>query len=241
VGNPVEEAGETATHLALDGAGAHDKLEVVRAHAGRHVDERIVHRAPETSLVEHPLELLRGRVDSLLDDTLDSLSEAVTSLERGGHRHQHVGELLVEGLQPLAGLVGSEHVRDTRALDETERHEPDLLRDRGVDEGEEEAEAEHDVGVFGGPQREIRPLENAVESLPLPEVSENALCCPEESGESGKATLLALALEHLVFGGGDVRIESPAKPCPAWRSEQERRRDEREQADDTGQDREAPV
>src|SRR5439155_25453729 len=172
VGNPVEEAGETATHLALDGAGAHDKLEVVRAHAGRHVDERIVHRAPDTSPVENPLELLRGRVDSLLDDTLDSLSEAVTSLERGGHRHQHVGELLVEGFQPLAGLVGSEHVRDTRALDETERHEPDLLRDRSLDEGEEEAQAEDEISVFGGPQRESRTLENADDPLPLPTHSE---------------------------------------------------------------------
>ena len=81
VGDHVEEPGERAADLALDGDGGHDELEVLRADAHGHLGQRVVHRAAEAGLGEDALELSMGGVDALVDDALHALAEAVPGLE----------------------------------------------------------------------------------------------------------------------------------------------------------------
>jgi hypothetical protein len=197
VGDHVEEPGQRASDLALNRHGAHDKLEVLRADSRRHVGERVVHRPPEARLVQDALELLGGRVDAFVDDALDALAEAVAGLERGRHRHEHVRQLLVERLQPPARLEREEGIREKRADAEPD-HEPEGRARKGrAQEGEEQAEAEDDVGELGCLEWPVRPLEQRVDLFPLLQVPEDALGGLEEAGEHREALPFALALESL--------------------------------------------
>jgi hypothetical protein len=46
-----------------------------------------------------------GGVDAFVDDALHARAEAVPGLERGRHRHEDVRQLVLEGVQPLLGLL----------------------------------------------------------------------------------------------------------------------------------------
>ena len=76
VGDHVEEPGERAADLALDGHGVDHEREVLRADALGHVGERVVHRLPELGLGEHAPELVGGGLGAFVDDRLNALAEA---------------------------------------------------------------------------------------------------------------------------------------------------------------------
>ncbi len=69
-----------------------------------HVVERVVERPAQAGLRQHPLELLARRLDTLVDDRLQGLLEAVAGLERGGDADQEVGQLVLERGQPAVRL-----------------------------------------------------------------------------------------------------------------------------------------
>src|SRR5919202_174744 len=77
LGDHVEESGEAAADLPLDGHGGDDELEVLRPDPFGHLPERVVHRPAQARLREHALELLRRRALAFVDDVLDALPEAV--------------------------------------------------------------------------------------------------------------------------------------------------------------------
>ena len=203
--------------------------------------EGVVHGPAEAGLREDALELSVGGVDAFVDDALHALAEAVPGLERGCHRHEDVRQLLFEGVQPLLGLLQHDEVGDERAADDGERDCPDRRLEDRRDEARDEGGRQHDVGELGGLQRHVRPLEDLVELLPVPELTEHALGRPEERREERDLAAFALTLDHLALVALDVRREPALEPRALRRGKRECDREEREQPDDPGEHGEAPV
>jgi hypothetical protein len=237
----VEQPSERASDLTLDRHRAHDELEVLRADALGHVHQCVVHRPSQARLVEHALELLGGRVDALVDHALDALAEAVARLQGRGHRHEHVRQLLVERLQSPARLEREERVREEHADAESDHHRHRRVQKSRAQEGEQQPEAEHDVGELGCLERPVRPLEQRVDLLPLLQVPQHALRGLEKAGEQREAPPFALSLECLLPRGGDMRIQSAAQPGSLRRGQREGGGDESEEPHHAGEDGQAPV
>ena len=94
---------------------------------------------PEARLGEHAVELLRGRRLILVDDALERLAEAVPGLQAGRHRHEEVGQLVLEVPHPLLRLERGEEVGQRRAAQEAERDQRHRLCDARGDEAAQEA------------------------------------------------------------------------------------------------------
>src|SRR5919198_1879803 len=162
LGDHVEEAGEAAADLALDGHGGDDELEVLRADAVGHLVERLVHRAAEPRLGEHALELLRGGALTPLDDVLDAPPEAVPRLERRCDGEQQVGQRVLDLPEAPARLEPDEPERQRGAEDEREEDEDRLRPRHGGEEAHEQARAHRDVEELDRAERQGGPPEHAL-------------------------------------------------------------------------------
>ena len=111
----VEDLGEVAADLVLDGDGGRHQLEVVRADATDHVLEGLVERQAEVDLADDPAELRRDRRSRLADDQLDGLQERRAGPQRVGDQGDRVRQLLVEGAQAAALAAVQPEARDEEA------------------------------------------------------------------------------------------------------------------------------
>ena len=138
VGDRVQDLGEVAADLVLDGDGRGHQLEVVRPNAADHVLECLLERQAQVHLADDPTELGRDRRPGLAHDELDGLQEGRTGAQRVGDQGDGVRQLLVEGAE--AAILAA-------AEPEARQHEADQRSDE-QDEGRverrhEEAEDDH--------------------------------------------------------------------------------------------------
>ena len=111
----VEDLGEVAADLVLDGDGRGHQLEVVRADAPDHVLERLLERQAEVDLADDPAELGRDRRPRLAHDQLDGLQERRAGAQRVGDQGDRVRQLLVEGVEPAALAAVEPEAREPEA------------------------------------------------------------------------------------------------------------------------------
>ena len=105
-GDGVEDLGQVAADLVLDGDGRGHQLEVVGADAPDHVGERLLEGQAQVDLADDAVELGRDGRLRLADDQLDGLQERGAGAQRVGDERDGVGEVVVEGLQALASCGG---------------------------------------------------------------------------------------------------------------------------------------
>ena len=115
VGDRVEDLGEVAADLVLDGDGRGHQLEVVRPHAADHVLERLLERQAEVDLADDPTELGRDRRPGLAHDELDGLQERRTGAQRVGDQRDRVRQLLVEGAEAAVLATAEPEARQQEA------------------------------------------------------------------------------------------------------------------------------
>ena len=114
-GDRVEDLGEVAADLVLDGDGRGHQLEVVGADAADHVLERLVERQAEVDLADDPAELGRDRRPRLADDQLDRLEERRAGAQGVGDQGDRVRQLLVERVQPAVLAPAEPEAREEEA------------------------------------------------------------------------------------------------------------------------------
>ena len=163
VGDRVEDLGEVAADLVLDGDGGDHQIEVVRLHAPADVGQRVVERQAQVDLADDAAELGRDGRLRLAHDHLDRLQEGRAGAQRVGQQHDRVGQAVVERLEPLA-LASVEpelgqpeadadadqpQQRAAEERDERAEHDHDQRHadDRGEADGQELGRLESDIGA----------------------------------------------------------------------------------------------
>src|SRR6478752_230326 len=163
----VEDLGEVAADLVLDGDGRRHQLEVIRADPADHVLERLVERQAEVDLTDDPAELRRDRRPRLADDQLDGLQEGRAGPQGVGDQGDGVRELLVEGAQPTALAAVEPETRDEEA-DEGSDEQEERVAQRREEEGQQ-VHARRDADDAAGPDEQVlRHLELEVGPGDLP-------------------------------------------------------------------------
>ena len=240
LGDHVEDAGHAAADLALDRHGRDDEGDVLRADPVRHLGERVVHRPAEPRLGQHALELLaRGRL-ALVHDRLDPLAEAVAGLQRGGQRHQEVGQLVVDRGKPSPRLEPDDADRHGAAgAHREQRHEAGSACDREDDPGDEPG-AGCGIDELDGAQRHVGPLEQPVERVPDGQVAEGALRHPHQA-RRGREALLHRAAGALALLQAEVRRDLAAQARAERRTHAEERCEQDQEADDGRRQRRADL
>ena len=111
----IEDLGEVATDLVLDGDRGGHQLEVVGPDAPDHVLERLLERQAEVDLADDTGELGRDRRARLAHDELDRLEERRTGAQRVGDERDRVRQLLVEGVEAAALAAVEPEAREQEA------------------------------------------------------------------------------------------------------------------------------
>ena len=101
-GDRVEDLGQVAAHLVLDGDGRGHQLQVLGADAADHVGQGLLEGQAEVDLADDAAELGRDGRLRLAHDQLDGLEERRAGAQRVGDQRDGVGEAVVEGLESLA-------------------------------------------------------------------------------------------------------------------------------------------
>ena len=92
----LEELGQAAADLPLDGDCIEHELEVGRPDPPAELGERVFERPAQVHLGHDPLELPSGRFTDIGGDGLEPVVEPVTGTERGRERVEDLRQLLLE-------------------------------------------------------------------------------------------------------------------------------------------------
>src|SRR5579884_83305 len=102
-GHDVEQLGQVAADLALDGDGRHHPVEVLALDPLGQVVEGLDERASEAGLGHDLAHLLPRRLRQLARHGVEALQDREPRAQGGGEELQHVGELRGEGLGAAVG------------------------------------------------------------------------------------------------------------------------------------------
>jgi hypothetical protein len=95
-GNSVEDLGQVAADISLDGDGRDCPAKVVTVEPLGHAASASSSGQPEPVLRLGPSELALGRLGDLLDNQIDRLRDAPSRAQRPGHQAENVRQLFLE-------------------------------------------------------------------------------------------------------------------------------------------------
>ena len=136
----------------------------------------------------------------------------MAGLQRGGHRDQQVGQLILESLHPPLRLHPDDQVRDKASDQETREDRNRASADDRCEHGEDERAADQEPGELDRTQGQVGPLEQKLQVPPLAAVCEGALGYPEQAAEHRQALTAGSVLGGAAPRRLDVSCKAPFQP-----------------------------
>ncbi len=150
VGDELEQLGEAAADLALDGDRVEHELEVFRPNAPAELGECVLERPAQVNLGHDPPELPAGRLADIGGDRLQAVVEPVARPERRRERVEDLGQLLLECPRPPERLDVQDDPRRRepgRAAGERQHRSLPVEQERERYEADQHVEADERPGA----------------------------------------------------------------------------------------------
>src|SRR4051812_23347866 len=171
----LQDLRQVAARLPLNQHRGGEETYVEQRHAERQVVERVLHRQAEVLLVERLPELGADRLRHFVRHHLQPGGERVAGLERAGDEVEALGELLLEGPEPLRSL----HLEDDEGDNEPDRragHEsPRRVGDQVSNQSDRHRRAERDDDHAADARFDARLVDPAAERGALRGAADHAV------------------------------------------------------------------